>query len=132
MVVDGLRVEHADRPVMERHVGDGAEEGDPALVERDDAEHHEEMEVHLDVAAREVGEHGGRRDQTQARDERAKGAAQPRRGGAEPHRRHHASLHQAVDQVVSGREREGREGHALYPEQDENAPVATVPDPGRQ
>ena len=132
VVVDGSWIENADDPVMEGDVRDRAEEGDPALVERDDAEHHEEMEVHLDVAAREVGEHGGRRDQTQARDERAKGAAQPRRGGAEPHRCHHASLDQAVDQVVSGREREGREGHALYPEQDENAPVATAPDPGGQ
>ena len=128
MVVDGPWVEDPDDSVMEGDKRDRSEEGEPALIERDDAEHHEEVEVRLDVAAREMGEHGRRHDQPQARGKRSKGTTELLRAGSEGRRRQHASLDQAVVHGVPGRERKDREANGLHPEQDEDASVATVPE----
>ena len=68
VVVDALRGQHAAEPVVEHDVGDCDEEGDPVLVERQHADHHEEVEVRLDVAARQVDEDRRRGDQAEGRD----------------------------------------------------------------
>ena len=52
VVVDGLGRERAGDAVLEDDVADGDEERPPVLVQRDDADHHEEVEVHLDQAVR--------------------------------------------------------------------------------
>ena len=48
VVVHGLRVKHARRRRAGTRRSRGDEERLPVLVQRDDADHHEEVEVHLD------------------------------------------------------------------------------------
>ena len=53
--------------MVNEHVGDRGEERQPVLIERHHGHHHEEVEVHLDDAARHVHQHGRRREQAHAR-----------------------------------------------------------------
>ena len=54
MVVDGRGSMTPRDAVLEHDVADGDEERPPVLVQRDDADHHEVVEVHLDDAAGRV------------------------------------------------------------------------------
>ena len=58
MIVDRGRVEDSHHAVMEEDEGDGHQEGRPFLVEGQEPDHHEEMEVELDIAAGEMDEDG--------------------------------------------------------------------------
>jgi hypothetical protein len=67
VVVDRAGVERAERAVVEDHIADRQQEGQPVLVEREDGDHEEEVEVRLDLAAPEVDEEGGRRHEAEGR-----------------------------------------------------------------
>ena len=63
VIEDRVLVERADHAVVDEDVGDRREERKPVLVQRDYRDHDEEVEVHLDHAAREVYQHRGSREQ---------------------------------------------------------------------
>jgi hypothetical protein len=74
---DLFGVDGADDPVVQRHGEDRDAVGDPVLVERDDADHHEEDEVRLGDAAPQVHEGRGGGHQADGGGRRARLAAQP-------------------------------------------------------
>jgi hypothetical protein len=59
MVEHRVRIKDAHHAVVYGHVADRQQERKPVLVQRDDADHHEEVEVHLDQTVRQM--HGDRR-----------------------------------------------------------------------
>ena len=63
MVVDRRRVQDTGDAVLQQHEGDGHQEDDPVLVKGDNRDRHEEVKVHLDVAAGEMDEDRGRRQE---------------------------------------------------------------------
>ena len=59
VVVDRGWVQGPHDAMVDGDEGDGKQERLPVLVQGQEADHHKEMEVHLDEAAREVDEDGG-------------------------------------------------------------------------
>ncbi len=68
MVVHRRRLEHADRGVVDDGDPQCDAERHPVVVEGDHADHHEEVEVGLDVAAGQVDTDGGRGEQPRSCD----------------------------------------------------------------
>ena len=66
VVEHGRGREDAQHAVVQYHVAEGQQEGHPVVVQPDHREHHEEVEVRLDVPAGEVHQHRRGRDQAQA------------------------------------------------------------------
>jgi hypothetical protein len=83
-------------------VPDGQQEGSPVLIERDDGDHHEEVEVQLDVATGQVHQQRRRRDEAEATDRGAHPPAdrRPTRHGG--NRRQDCPLGEAVRQPPVG------------------------------
>ena len=85
VAVDRVRRDRAQDAVLEHHVADRDPEREPVLVEREHGDHHEEVEVGLDLAVPGVHEHrrrgraGRTRPRSSARGGRARGASRPRR-----------------------------------------------------
>ena len=104
-------------------------ERNPILVQRDERHHHEEVEMHLDRAVREMDENGGRREQPDrggdhARAAREHGGRREAGEGGDPGR-----LEQDVAEPVAADHPEDRDSDDVHPEDDED-PAVTVP-PGR-
>ena len=51
------RIDDAGQAVLEHDVSDRDQQRKPVLVERDDADHHEVREVHLDAPVEQVHQH---------------------------------------------------------------------------
>jgi hypothetical protein len=122
------RAQRAEHAMVDHHVGQGEPERQPVLVEGDDADHHEEVEVHLDHAAGQV--HQDRRGAHQAQHGRRRAGppAELRPPGQQCERRHQRRLRHAVGQALAanGSER-GQAGH-VQPQQHDDAAVAPRPD----
>jgi hypothetical protein len=132
MVVHAPGVEHADHPAVEEDVEDGGQERRPVLVQRDDAHHHEEGEVGLDVAPGELDDHPRGGHEADARDHR--GEAPPGRHHARGERGHRddATLEGAVPERPPHREAGREEGGRVQPEEDDDAAVPPGPDLRRE
>ena len=81
VAVDRRGRDQAAEPVVDDDVADRHQERDPVLVERQDADHHEEVEVRLDVAVREVHEHRRGGDEAERGGDDAQLHARPLRAG---------------------------------------------------
>ena len=128
VVVHGLRIEDADHAVVHDDVPDGEDEGRPVLIEGQQPDHHEEMEVELDVAAGEVHEERRRRHQAEAGDHAAQSAwtrQNARQHGRDADR---ARLQEDVRHLELPHGGEDGDADRVHPEQDEDAAVAAGPD----
>ena len=110
-----MRVERSRDAVMQQHVGDRREERDPVLIERDHDDHHEEVEVHLDDAAREMHEHGGCGQDADRRRERARAPRKRRVAGDERRGRQDQRLEQRVRQGEPADHGEDRDDRSRGP-----------------
>ena len=97
------RVEHRPRidvPMMPWWMSTNAtatRKGNPVLVQRQDHDHHEEAEVHLDEAARDVHEGGGPGEQAHRRRHRAPLARHVAPAGEADERDHREELRDVAD-----------------------------------
>ena len=57
VVIDGGRIKRPEYAVVQDNETDRAQERQPVLIQGEDADHHEEMEVHLDHATAETDQH---------------------------------------------------------------------------
>ena len=105
VVVDGLGPQDADHSVVEGHEGDGQQVRDPVLAEREEREHHEEVEVQLDHAAREVHQDGRRAEQAEADRGGLDRPAEPAPARDQREGRHDRALPDRVQRVVVFHER---------------------------
>ena len=83
VVVHGLRRDRAGDAVLEHDVADGDEERPPVLVQRDDAHHHEVVEVHLDESVGEMHEDGRARQQSHRGEDRGLATMLAQQDGAD-------------------------------------------------
>ena len=126
--VDRARVEPAHDRVLGRGDQHADRERDPVLVERDDAEHHEEVEVRLGDPAREVDDRG--RGEHQA-DRRADRAQPPPDRHVEPHQRGQADdrdVDQRGGQAEPAQQRVAADADRLDDREPADQPVAAGPD----
>jgi hypothetical protein len=122
-------------PVLQDDEPDGEEERHPVLVQRDDADHDEVVEVHLDRPAGDLDE-DGRRDHEAHRGQHGAhtAVAGHERGG----RRHHRErgdeqrLDRAGADGFAAHEREDEDPRDVHPEEREDPTVALRPDVVRQ
>ena len=128
VVVDVGGKEHADDPVMQDDVGHGQQERHPVLVERENAHHDEEVEMHLDVAAGQVHEHRRRRHQTERGDGGAHAASKRWNRGDDRGRRDRAAFEQRVPATVAEAERDAGEAGGVKRQQRDDRPVPPGPD----
>ena len=111
MVVGALRAEHADRPLVEHDVSERSCIRERIFVQQKDTHDHEEVEMSLDRAARDVDDRGRRGQQSQ-RDDRAEEvtvaclAPRNRRGRGQD--RDHAARHERVSNSVGAGDGEDR------------------------
>jgi hypothetical protein len=112
---------------MEEDEGDGDEEGEPGLIERDDHNHHEEVEMHLDQAARHVHEHPGRRDEPHRRERGAPVAAQALDAGAGGEGGDERDLRQRVEDAVPFGDSDEEERRDVDPRQGDDRSMPTFP-----
>ncbi len=101
----------ADREAGEEDEGDGQQVDGPVLVERDERDHHEEVEVHRGQAVGEVHEDDRAAQQAEARGQRAH---PPHAGGQR------------------GREQQRRRARRQHPVREAVVAPQRVPDDGRQ
>jgi hypothetical protein len=127
VVVHGARRQHPDDAVVQHDEQDRETERHPVLVQRDDADHDEEVEVHLDVAAGQVHQHRGRRDEAERRrrgPQHPAVVAHQRDRAARPDRGH---VGERVQGAVVGRETHHEQRGYVQPHQDRDAAMARVP-----
>ena len=129
VVVDGGRVEHAHDAVVHQDEPDREQKRSPLLVQGHEPHHDEEMKVELDVAAGQVNEHRGRRDEPEGGEGGLGGSMADRQRGRDRRERNDSALEHAVTPAVAGVEREARDADRVEPEHHENAAVAPFPEP---
>jgi hypothetical protein len=132
VVVDGGGLERAHQPVVGQDVREGEQVGEPLLVERQQADHHEEVEVALDGAVHQVHDDRRRAQQADARGGRAPaaGVAPARREGARNDNRRH--VERGVPERVADDQAPHEEGRALGPEDAQHPHMASTPHLGGQ
>ena len=122
-----VAAERGPMPWWSDHVERREQERDPVLVEREDGDHHEEVEVRLDVAARDVDDERGRGQQAGGGDRRAQlAAARPVRehGGERPRAPRRAAQCQSGKPSSSA---EDEQAGGVEPQQPEHPAVALLP-----
>jgi hypothetical protein len=123
-----MPAQHADEAVVDDDVADRDQERHPVLVEREDADHHEEVEVRLGDAAPQVHEHRGGGDQAERgrRDTQAQVDLLGRgdRGGQRKDR----ALERHVQNRLAAEQAERREADDVQPEQPDDRMVAAAED----
>ena len=129
VVVDGGRLEHAHDAVVHQDEPYREQKRSPLLVQGHEPDHDEEMKVELDVAAGQVNEHRGRRDEPEGGEGGLGGAMADRQRGGDRHEGDDPALEETVTPAVAGVEREARDADRVEPEHHEDAAVATVPEP---
>jgi hypothetical protein len=133
VVVDRRGIDHAADSVMQDNKRECQARRQPVFVKANEDDHHEKVEVRLDVATREVREHGGGRQQAE-RDE--DGAYLARPGNKEPCESecpgYQAAHQDALDDRKPHRDAKDRQCERVRGEQDEQEPVALRPDRGWQ
>jgi hypothetical protein len=77
VVVDRLGPEHADHAVVHGDEADREDVGDPVLAQGQEGEHHEEVEVELDVAPGEMHEDRRGAHQAESHERGLRGASHP-------------------------------------------------------
>ena len=124
VAVDQLRPERAHDPVLHDDVGDAESEDREVLVQREDAQHHEVVEVHHHGAVCDV--HADRRLGEEPERHRARAAAgrDPRRCREAEGDQERERLDGDVGHGRTGRQRPDRERDGLDAEHDEHAAVA--------
>ena len=130
VIVDGARGQHTGQTVMGNDIRDGEKEGNPVLVKSHHSDHHEEVEVRLDVASGDVDEYGRAGDESKARE---RGAQAPTSEGAVGHQRQNrdcSSFKEMVGHVAPTGQGECCKSDEVEPEQDDHAPVPALPDLG--
>ncbi len=131
VIVDVHRPQHAHQAVVRSDVADGEEERQPILEQGEEDQHHEEVEVPFDVAAREVHEDRGgahEADCDRARLHRAAGARECRHRRAHGH--HHAfpQSDEARLQAVAEHHRpRHHDRNGMQPGQADEEPAALPP-----
>lgn len=128
MIVDGGGDERPHEPVVERHIPDRQQKWRPLLVEGDDGQHREEVEVQLNVAARQVHQHRGGGDEAAAREHSPGHAAEPPPGGRDGERRDGRPVGEAMCPPLLGEQSKGHDAEGVEPQQHENAPMPTPPE----
>jgi hypothetical protein len=132
VVVGRPRFEDAHGAVVQDHVADGNEIRQPLLVRSEDRDHHEEVEVSLDLAVPEVYE-DRRRGQQAHRDGRGAEAL----GSRAPHGQQAEGgngkpVDESVLDVVATRQAEQREGDRMGPDEPHERAVTARPHLGRK
>ena len=126
VVEDRVAAERRPEAVMDDHVEGREQERDPVLVQRQQRDHHEEVEVRLDVAARDVHDERGGRQQAGGDDRRAQlapvGVARADRGERDRHR-----VQQRVPDRIALDEAEDEQSRRVQPQDGEHPPVALLP-----
>ena len=97
VVEDLFGPEHADDTVVNADVSDGEDVRDPVLKEGEEREHHKEVEVKLDVAAREMDEDRGRAHHPEPDGGRLERAAGLLPAGEDGEERHDQRLAERVE-----------------------------------
>ena len=130
-----LRVDHADRPVVEHDVCERSRVGEPVFVQEQDAQHNEEVEMGLVSAAGEVDDRD-RRGQQSKGDDRAENATvarlAPGQGRARGQNRDHTPRQETVSKSGTGHDGEERDRGHVHPEQEQDRSVSAQPDAVRQ
>ena len=129
VVVDGGRLEHAHDAVVHQDEPYREQKRSPLLVQSHEPDHDEEMKMELDVAAGQVNEHRGRRDQPEGGEGGLGGSMADRQRRGDRRERDDPALEQAVTPAVAGVKREARDADRVEPEHHEDAAVAPVPEP---
>ena len=127
VVEDRRRVEDPQHRVVQHHEGDRDQERQPALVEGDHPDHHEEVEVHLDVAAGEVHQDTRRDHQAKTGRDRSNGPARQRPRGKRGGEGHGRGLDEAVAETVAHEHAEQDDGRHVQPEQRGDAGMPATP-----
>ena len=133
VVVDALRVERPDQPVVDQDEPDRDQVRHPLLVVGEHRDHHEEVEVRLGRAVREVHQRGRRGERSERDHAGARPAGEPRRRGAG---RGHGDADEAGAQAqqrrVLDQDAEQREPDDVAPHHAEHPPMAALPHVPRQ
>ena len=132
VVEDRVGVQRAADPVVDHHICDRQQERDPVLVERQDHDHHEEVEVSLDVAPREVDEQRRRGEESERDESGPRLAGQVRQAGQQGRSGNQGTLEDAVTDPVSLGQGKDRQGDRVSPKEGKNAAVPSPPDVVRQ
>ena len=90
------RLRGPEHAVVQDDEADREPERQPVLVQREDADHHEEVEVHLDDAAPEVDEHRRGRDEAGARGDHPPAQRDARQHRDDRERDHRADVEEDV------------------------------------
>ena len=127
MVEHLARGQHSEHGVVEDDEADGDEERSPVLIERQDADHHEEVEVGLDEAAGEVHDHGRGHHQAEGGHGRGEPPAPAVGGGQAGEDGDQAGLGHAVDHPEAAEEAVEEDHRHVGPQQVAQGPVADPP-----
>jgi hypothetical protein len=133
VVVDRRGIYYADDSMVQLDEDERQSERQPVFVETQDDDHDEKVEVGLDVAAGEVHEQRGAREESKGDESRAElsgtrneESCQRKRGGKQ------ASLQDAVDQGKAHRHGKDRQRERVHGEEGNEEPVALLPVGGWQ
>ena len=128
MVVDTARVEHAHQAVVYDDIGGCEQEGNPILVEREQGDHHEEVEVALDRPTPGVHQQRGGCDQAQRDDHRGESAVAARHRRQYGKHRQRRTVQHGVENAVPTQKREEGERRHVRPENCQQRVVPAKPD----
>jgi hypothetical protein len=127
MVIDRRGLERAEDAMVQDDEADREEEGKPVLIERQDADHDEEMEVHLDHTTAQRDQHRGCRHQPERvhrRDELAPAGVRARK--TREHR-HDPSTLNRVRQPAADDQREAEDAEHMGTQQEGQGPMPHPP-----
>ncbi len=132
VVVHRLRRDHADHTVFENRETDRNTERNPLLVQGDDPHDNEEVEMHLDQAAREVNEHCRAEDQTERRDAGAEPTWQRRPRSSRRRQDDRLEINEGVRRGVMGHHADDEQDGDVGPEQEHDPAASGLPDVHRE
>jgi hypothetical protein len=114
---------------MQEHEADRDQKRGPLLIQGQEPHHHEEVKVKLDIAAGEMDEHGGGRDEPKGRHGGLDRPGTQRDGGPKRSRRDDPTFKKTVADTVIRVARKAGDADPVEPEHPQDAPVPLPPDP---
>ena len=132
VAVDRVRLQDADHAVVQDDVADREEERDPVLVQREQPDHHEEVEVRLDDAAPEVDEQRRARDEAGARGDHPPAQRDARQHRDDRERDHRADVEEDVAEPVAAGEAEQQQPGDVRREHGDDHAVAALEEVRRE
>jgi hypothetical protein len=131
VVKDAGWVERAEQSVVNHDIDDGDAEREPRLIQRDERDHDEEMEVHLDQAAAEVREDRRAGHEPERGQDLARTLGEPRQGGPHRERDDDGRLGKGMPNAVPRRDPYPRDDEDVSPQKEDDPAMPPSPALGR-